>query len=275
MAPRKQATKKPGTAVAKWDEELAKLAELSTGIEASVGTGGQYIKTRGGQLEYNGGIIPNATMNVIILDHVLENAYYSGRYDPDNPAPPSCFALGRDDKDMAPHEESESPEHDACAGCPMNQFGSADTGRGKACKNIRRLALLPEDALEDIGAAEPAYLKVPVTSIKEWAGYIRQLNDTLKRPPLGVITEISLKPHAQHQFHMHFKLIGTIDDGDLIGELLEKRKTVNDALMTPYKPAEEQPATPARGKGRNAPPARGSKVAARTQPTKPAARGRR
>lgn len=258
---KKTTTKKPGTDIARYDEELAKLAELSSGIEASVGLGGNYIKTRGGQLEYNGGIVPGNKMNVIILDHVLENAFYPERFDADSPQSPTCFAIGRDDDEMAPHEESEDPQHDACKSCPMNQFGSADTGRGKACKNTRRLALLPEDALEEgIEDAEVAFIKVPVTSIKNWAGYVRQLKDTLRKPPLGVVTELSLSPDPKTQFKMNFKLIGTIDDGEAIGELIEKRKTVDGALTAPYQKIEEQEKPSPRGRGskvqRNAPPAK-------------------
>jgi hypothetical protein len=253
-----------GKQMTNWNEELAKMAQVSAGIEASVGLGGNYIKTRGGQLEYNGGIIPDNKMNVIILDHVLENAFYQGRFDPENPQPPVCFAIGRDSKTMEPHENSSDRQSDACEGCPMNEFGSADTGRGKACKNTRRLALLPEDALENVEDADVAFIKVPVTSVKAWAGYVRQLADTLKRPTLGVITQISLTPDPKTQFKMNFKLMGTIDDGDVIGELIAKRQSAEAVLTAPYSPPEDdaQPAKrPARGAQR---PAR-SKVAARSR----------
>jgi hypothetical protein len=268
------AKKAPGKDVVKWDEELAKLAEMSVGIEASVGSGGNYIKTRGGQLEYNGGIIPGNKMNVIILDHVIEYVYYTDRFDPDNPQTPAAYAIGRDENDMRWHEDSIEPyAGELCKDSDINQWGSADTGRGKACKNTRRLALLPEDAIEEgIEDAELAFIKVPVTSVKAWAGYVRQLADQLKRPTLGVVTEISLSPDPKTQFKMNFKLIGTIDDGDLIGELLEKRKTAETPLFAGYAKPEEDAAPPQRG--RNAPR---SKVGQqRTQaPAKAAPRGRR
>lgn len=261
MAAAKKATArkapgKPGTGLAKYDEELARLAEASADVEASVG-GSPYIKTKGGQLEYNGGLIPGNKMNVIVLDHVIEYTYYLDSYDANNPGPPAAYALGRDEKTLTWSDDSVEPYAGTlCADSDINQFGSADTGRGKAAKNSRRLALLPEDALEDIANAEIAMLKVPVTSVKGWAGYVRQLKDTLKKPPLAVITEISLVPDAQTQFKMQFKLIGTIDDGETIGELLAKAKEADHSLMQGYDMSERPEPKPARG-------GRGSKVQAR------------
>jgi len=256
--------KKPGTAMAAWDEKLAKLAEISSGVEDSVSLGGTFISCKGGQLSFNGNTIPGNRMNVIILDHILENTYYVDRYDPDNPQPPDAFALGRDEETLTWHEDSIEPYAGTlCKDSDINQWGSADQGRGKACKNSRRLALITEDGLEDVANAEVAMLKIPVTSVKGWAGYVKSLADQLKRPPLGVVTEISLIPDAKTQFKMMFKLIGTIDDGDSIGELIEKRDTVEQALFAPYQPREEQAPPPRGARGRAAPPARGSKVGAK------------
>ena len=265
-----KATKKTGTAVAKWDEELAALAQKAKELEDSVG-GGNFISTKGGRLTYQGAEIPGNSMNVIIVDHILENHIYEGRFDPDTPQSPICFAFGEDEDDMEPHEKSESPQHESCKGCPFNEWGSADQGRGKACKNIRRLAVIPEDGLEDIESAELAMIKVPVTSVKGWAGYVRQIADTLGRPPLGVVTEVSLVPDSKTQFKMNFKLVEKIDDGEVIQALLAKRKQAETDLRTPYAPTPEEEAPPARGRGKA-----GALKGQKAKPTpKPTARGGR
>jgi hypothetical protein len=265
MATKKAAAKKaPGKAMQSWDEQLAKLAEISAGVEDSVNLGGNYISLKGGVFNYNGGIVPGNKMNVIVLDHVLENLYYEGRYDPDNPQSPSAYAIGRDEETLTWSEDS-IPEYAGtlCKDSDINQWGSADQGRGKACKNTRRLALITEDSLDDVADAEVAMMRIPVTSVKAWAGYVRSLADQLKRPPLGVVTEISLVPDAKTQFKMQFKLIGTIDDGDAIGELIEKRDTVEQALFAGYDMSEREAPAPVRGRGRAAPSAGRSKVAAK------------
>src|SRR5690606_31878069 len=85
------------TALATYDEELAKLAEEAASQEANTG-GGQFFSTRGGVLSLNGAPIPNNEMAVIILDGILVNTYYQGGFDPDSPSSPICYAFGRDEK---------------------------------------------------------------------------------------------------------------------------------------------------------------------------------
>lgn len=50
------------------------------------------------------------------------------------------------------------PTYD-CVSCPLNQWGSADKGRGKACKEMRKIVLLVE------GWSTPVILTLPPTSI--------------------------------------------------------------------------------------------------------------
>jgi hypothetical protein len=230
------ATKKAGsktTAMAKYDAELAALAQQATKTEENVGAGGNQIGTGGGVLTYKGAEIPGNKMNVVVLDHIICYADYEGEYDPKNPQAPRCFAFGRDEKTLVPHEKSAEKQNDDCKSCPMNEWASADRGEGKHCKNSRRLALIPQGDLENIGDAEVAFISVPVTSVKAWAGYVRQTAEVLKRPPLGVITEISLKPQKEGGFKMEFKLIESVEDSD-IGALLEKSKAIQKDLFAPF-----------------------------------------
>lgn len=62
------------------------------------------------------------------------------------------------------------PELFSCSTCPLNQWGSehqrrGGEGRGKACKEMRRLLLLIN------GWALPALMSLPPTSIKAWDAY--------------------------------------------------------------------------------------------------------
>lgn len=277
-AVKKAPTKSAGKGMTVWEAKMAELAQKATKVEEHVGSGGNFIGTRGGVLMYNGAEVPGNEMDVVVIDHIIENAYYGDRYDADNPGPPSCFALGRDDKDMAPHENSSEKQSDACAGCPMNEFGSAETGRGKACKNIRRLALITADQLDNVADAEVAYIKVPVTSVKGWAGYVRQLATTLNRPPLGVITRISLHRDDKTQFKMKFELIEQIEDAEAFEALIAKSEAVAPEIEFPYQPADEQEerprkkGKPQRKAGRAVPqqPQRSASKPQRQPPAKPA-----
>lgn len=248
-AQKKTAAKKSsGTALAKWDEELAKRAQAAAATAQTVASGAKSISTRAGTFTIDGSTVGNE-IEVVILGYTLENAFYTDGYDPDNPSVPTCFAFGDDARTMAPKEEDvQELQNPTCKGCPMNEFGSADTGRGKACKNQAKLLLISDTDLEDVEAAEPRTLKVPVTSVKNLTGYIKNLNEKFKRPPLAVVTKITLKPDPKTQFQMHFSLEGDID-GDVIGDIIALADSNIESITKPYEPISEEDRKPQRGRG--------------------------
>lgn len=254
----KTAAKKPGKAMVSWSEELAKRAALAAAVEENVGSGGTFISLRGGRMQYNGADVPGNKMNVVVLDHILEYTFYLDGFDPDNPQPPDAYALGRDENTLRWHENSikeldgEPIAGALCKDSSINQWGSAEKGKGKACKNQRRLALIPADdatSVEAVEESQPAFLRIPVTSVKNWAGYVRQLEKTLQRPPLGVVTEISIVPDPKTQFKLQFKLVEVIEDEEILGALIAKADATE--IDFPYAPREEEEedSKPRRGVG--------------------------
>lgn len=219
-----------------WRGEMAKHATAMVEQESSVATG-QFITTRAGQLSYQGTPFKDNKMQVVVVDARLENAYYEDKFDPDNPASPVCYALGNDDKTMKPHEKSSKPQADFCRNCKWNEFESADQGRGKACKNIRRLALLPGDEKQLTPAAleknEFAILKVPVTSVKGWAGYVRGLHVLQKIAPIGAVTEIRTQPDPKTQFRILFEQVEAVDE-KLMPLLISRIPEAAQQLVQPY-----------------------------------------
>lgn len=250
---------KKSTALVKWDAQLAERSKIAAKLVDEIASGGNMIGTKNGVLSYKNAKIPGNKMNVVVLSHVLHNAFYKGKFDPNNPKSPDCYAFGMTKKEMAPHEKVAKPENDDCASCPQNEFGTADTGRGKACKNTCRLGLISQSDLEDIEGAEVAYIHVPVTSVKAWAGYVRELEDVMHRPPLGVVTEISLHPDDETQFTMEFKLIDKVED-EYFEALFPKADKVDKDITFPYVVIENQ--KPAAKAGRKVVPQAKGKAAA-------------
>lgn len=248
----KQKTTTTTTALTTWEERLAARAQAAVEQEASV-SAGQFISVRAGQLSYDGNAIAGNKMKVVVLDAILENAYYEGKFDPDNPAPPLCYAFGRDDKELAPHEKATKPQHETCKGCPHNEWGSADGGerRGKACKNIRRLALIPAEPLsaEALGKSDVAYFKLPVTSVKAWAAYVRALAALRKRSPEGCVTEISVASDPKTQFKVSFNHVLDLKN-ELLGVVMPRADTARDEIAFPYPEPQEQEAPAPKGKKR-------------------------
>lgn len=271
-------------AIANWDEELAKYAQQTAETEANTGSGFPTFSTAAGVLSLNDAPLPGNQMAVVILDTTFENVYYEGSYDAKNPQPPICFAQARKDVDLVPHDtvvERGQAQAEACEGCPMNEWGSADTGRGKACKNQRRLVVIPAGSfakngdftpIEDpahFAKAEAAFLKVPVTSVKGYAAYVKQIAITLRRPPFAVITRVSVVPDAKSQFLVQFEALEEIADPAMFQALLDRHEAAAAEPPPPYN-LDEREAPPPRRDHRGA-AGRGGKAAPATKRTPPVA----
>ena len=249
MAASTKATGNKTTALVKWKERLAERAQAAKAITKAVV--GKFIGTRAATFTINGKKI-GSSLSAIVVRHTFENAMYEGKFDPDNPSSPVCFAIGDDYDELKPHELSTKPQHEQCAGCPNNEFGSADTGRGKACRNVRRLALIAEDAIEgDLENTEVHYLRTPVTSSANWDGYVNDAADKLGLPPFALVTEITLAPDPQVQMIMTFKIKKESADNGLINneEQLEGLDALFEAqadkINFPYQPVSEAEKKPA------------------------------
>lgn len=242
---------KPATAesraVVAWDEQLAREAEAAAGMEASAG-GGNFFSVRGGILSFNGIQMPDNQMLVVVIDHILENVFYADEFNSDKVTPPTCFALGRDEKTLAPHKvvfEAGQEQNDTCPGCPMNEWNTAPRGRGKACRNIRRLALIPAGEFDKDGTpkliddpihyqnAQIGYLKLPVTSVSGWATLVKQLNAVFKRPPVGMFMRCRVVPDQKSQFKVIFDVVKEVDES-LLPALMERRQGVATTIDFPY-----------------------------------------
>ena len=244
----------PSKGMVSWEEELAADAIAVAATEKD-NLGGSFISHRGGVFSINGNIV-NGPLRMIVLDHVAENAYYEGDFDPDSPQPPVCYAFHRPVlKDgewtmegMAPHPQAPDKQKQECKGCPQNEFGSAERGAGKACKNIRRLALMMPEQLDDIVNAEVMYMKLPVTSVKSWSGYVAGLAAMHKRPPYAMVTQFDIVKDLKTQYKITYSLLAPVDMEKYHAALKAKVEEQKTKTMFPYqaREAEEKPKAPAR-----------------------------
>lgn len=184
-------------AVNSFDARMAALAARQQHAE-SKSAGGNTISVKGGHFSIGGNIIKGDVLRVVIVESIFFNAHYEGPWNEDNPQPPICYAYGvanedGDEPEMSPHKDCEQPQSEMCEGCPLNEYATADTGRGKACKNQRRVMCILEDDLGDKRA--PMYmLTIPPTSIRPWATYAAQVTASEKLPTFCVVTEMTIQP---------------------------------------------------------------------------------
>jgi hypothetical protein len=257
-----------GTEVVDWEEEMRRQAQVASEQQRSSGGGGKFFSLKAGVLTFDDQPMPGNQMAVVILADLMENSWYDGEYDPSTPASPKCFAFGHDEADMEPHEAVDNDpyfdrQHPQCSGCPHAEWGSASRGKGKACKNVMRLALIPAgqykpngkgrnaqlefepyDDPEHYKKAEVAFLKVPVTSVSLYSKYVKQLNADLSRPPHGVVTMIYIEPHPKYQFQVKFELMDKVD-AELLPIIMPRHKAELASLDFPYQPPQDDDDKPA------------------------------
>lgn len=271
MAPKKT------TALTNFDEQLSALAKKGQDLaKQRGGNPGSFIGTGSGRWKIDGVTQTSPDLDIVIADAILENSLYTGTYDPSTPAPPVCFALGREDGEMVPHEKSTNPQGTGdyragegyanganCAECWANVYGSADKGKGKACKNLVRLGVIPAAGLVQGSVAKTPvkFVKVPVTSGKAWAKYSGELADVEGLPAVAVITTATLSPRTGGGHEMTFTMKERIGAA-FIPELIALNESVAKVIDFPYEPSVAEPA-------QQATTARGAVKA----PAKPAARG--
>ena len=118
----------------------------------------------------------------VILDVNNVNAYWKVSFqESGGGTPPQCMSTNG----ARPDPMAEEMQSELCKPCKQNQFGS-DGGRGKACKNMKRIHVLLE------GQHFPNRLTVPPTSMKFVDQYLSLLLN--KGTPYElVVTKFSLK----------------------------------------------------------------------------------
>ena len=148
------------------------------------------ISTRGKMFTLPDGTTNPGPMQCVILDWISFNSFYEGVYDQANPASPVCWAIDRVVENLKPSEACPKPQFEQCAGCPQDQYGSGQ-GKGKACKNTRRLIIAPVDATLETPLMT---LEVSPSAIRVFDTYVRLIQRTMSTLPIRVITSIGFDP---------------------------------------------------------------------------------
>lgn len=113
----------------------------------------------------------------VIVDHYPVNAYFENEYTGEV-APPTCSSM---DGKIGSGEPGGS-----CVSCPLNKYGSADDGKGKKCKNLRRVYILRS------GEILPLLITLPPTSIRNFSDYVSKRIVTKGMKTCDVVTRLTL-----------------------------------------------------------------------------------
>ncbi len=131
-----------------------------------------------------------------VLFSALQNAWYSKPYDRNDPLPPNCMSSNSIKPDGGDMIQAKS-----CGKCPRNQFGSGSNGKGKACKNSRKLFIrLP-------GGLLPKVLSLPPTSMKAYEGYVVDLGSKGFPHSSHVMTKFEVHKQEKNQDYYNIRFI--------------------------------------------------------------------
>lgn len=131
------------------------------------------LKYRGELQTLMNGNLPMQAFNVVIVgvaEAVSKKWYAQGFSNDAEGVAPDCFSTNG----MTPDPASRAKQSPVCATCPKNQWGSrvTETGsKGKACRDGRRIALVPEGDLTNEAYGGPVMLDIPPTSLSNFAQY--------------------------------------------------------------------------------------------------------
>jgi hypothetical protein len=171
------------------------------------------------------------SLSVVILADVFDHAFYDKPYDPDVINPPACFAISKHEGEMEPSTTSPVMQSDTCSTCPMNEFGSAPNGKGKACRNGRRL--LVASMVNGVPDTENlAIVNISPTSLKGYSRYAKGLATVKKLPLWAVVTRLGFDEEAAYpQVVASFE---SVLDGPHINAIAPRLAEFDDTVAVPY-----------------------------------------
>jgi hypothetical protein len=129
--------------------------ELDATTKALMGSGGggsgKRISIRGGvfRMLVDGKEIAqneDRAMNIVIVaaNAHVSRSYYEGTYEEGKNIAPNCWS----NDGISPDSKVSEPQAGKCASCPQNIAGSAEQGKGRACRYSQRLAVTLENDLQ-------------------------------------------------------------------------------------------------------------------------------
>ena len=234
-----------------WNAQVKAAASKQVTAAAVLGSNNAQISFRAATLSIGGMQQRNNVADMIILAIMHERAYYKGKFDPDNPRSPVCYAYGQVDDGalpVAPHEASTDKQNATCKGCPNAEWASADVGRGQACRQHFKFVGVQVTKATTPAEIEQAPIytgRIPPTSLKAASAWLSFL-EVADAASFSKLTQLEVKPSTKSIFTVHLEPGNDIPrqwQGAVLGRLEEARRLI--ALPFPSFDEDEKPARPA------------------------------
>jgi len=222
-----------------WEEQMKADAKAQLDAERPALA---FMSLKSGVMSISDTPVPGNEMDCIVVAAISENTWYKDRYDPNVRSNPACYALGEGKaENLVPYKESEDVQATSCGVCEKFEWGSdPNGGRGKACKERRRLALIPAD-----GASEMVILSIPPTSLKAWSNHVSRVVALTGMSTAAVVTRIKVVPDAKNQFMVTFDVVANVPEHAL-PTLMDKKAEALAIMLQPFPVIEEEEAKPSK-----------------------------
>lgn len=229
--------KSPGTGVVNREEEIQRQIQAQQRMLAGITTSAKFISFKGGQIIIDGKVVPGGKTDVIPLAFMSERAYFP-TFDPDVRQSPLCYAYsnGEEDEVMAPHKEAKQPQAKTCAECPRNEWGSAEKGRGKACRESVRVALLP--SATNVEKEATWHCRIPITSVPSFKNYAGELLG-MGKPLHAAVARLTVVPDAKTMLKVSWDPVKALDP-KLFAIVDAKAASAANGIDFPYPDFEDE-----------------------------------
>ena len=212
------------------DEFMDELSDLDEGtgitcLQVKIPSGGGIAY----EIEDGDGEVDSVKVidGVIVFTHRM-NARWRGDFgDDDGNKAPVCSSM---DGKVGIH--SETGECINCETCPMNQYGSdAKGGKGKACKNMRRIYFMRQD--------DPNFycLSVPPTSIRDVNKQLARIMGAKRIPYTSMIVTFKLEK-AKNANGIAYSKVVLEKKGILPTDTAKRAKDYREEIKAQYKAME-------------------------------------
>jgi hypothetical protein len=174
------------------DQLRQELASLHTRVAPPAGN---RISLKGRVFTMPDGSTNPGPIGAVILDFRAHNQYWAAPYDPNHLEDPICWSISRTYEDLSPSPDALERQAERCNNCPKNVFGSAPNRKARACRNSRRLAIVPPDATLE---TEPMILSASPTAISAFESFVIGLAASEGKLPVEVVTLMTFKPDVDY-----------------------------------------------------------------------------
>lgn len=204
------------------------------------------------QLMRDDGDGPRGSIDVVIIkaNAQLSKTWYESGWDETSNNPPDCASANG----VMPDAGVPKRQSDLCATCPKNAWGSAPSGgKGKACGDHRRLAVVPLADLRNETFGGPLLLRCPAASLQDMAAFDSRYK-AMGYPYFTMGLKIGFDP-AESFPKFTFNAIRPLsqDEGVIVVELRNSPETAR-VITESSAPAVAAVAAPAQGAFLEAPP---------------------